>query len=198
MRKSLWIILTLAFAAIASPTALRAGDITYRVNSTVGAGNVTGFITTDGVIGDVLPGDIVNWNLTVYDGSNPSVDLLGPLSGNNSEAVVTELDLTATAKNLLFNFSDNEDGFLIFELGTFEDNKAYLCYSGIADPVCTGAPSSVIALDSLSPESNVQYNVMSGDDVIASVATTPEPSSVLLFGTALLGLAPFRKKLFGR
>jgi hypothetical protein len=30
-----------------------------------------------------------------------------------------------------------------------------------------------------------------------SVAT-PEPSSLLLFGTSLLGLAPFRKKLFGR
>jgi hypothetical protein len=28
--------------------------------------------------------------------------------------------------------------------------------------------------------------------------TTPEPSSLLLFGTSLLGLAPFRKRLFGR
>jgi hypothetical protein len=27
---------------------------------------------------------------------------------------------------------------------------------------------------------------------------TPEPSSVLLFGTSLLGLASFRRKLFGR
>jgi PEP-CTERM motif len=43
-----------------------------------------------------------------------------------------------------------------------------------------------------------------GDDayqgklVISSVAATPEPSSVLLFGTGLLGLVPFRRKLFGR
>jgi PEP-CTERM motif len=31
-----------------------------------------------------------------------------------------------------------------------------------------------------------------------AVTTTPEPSSLLLFGTSLLGLAPFRRKLFGR
>jgi hypothetical protein len=29
-------------------------------------------------------------------------------------------------------------------------------------------------------------------------ATTPEPSSLLVFGTSLLGLVPFRRKLFGR
>jgi PEP-CTERM motif len=29
-------------------------------------------------------------------------------------------------------------------------------------------------------------------------SVTPEPSSLLLFGTSLLGLVPFRRKLFGR
>jgi PEP-CTERM motif len=33
---------------------------------------------------------------------------------------------------------------------------------------------------------------------VAGVSATPEPSSLLLFGTSLLGLAPFRRKLFGR
>ncbi len=47
------------------------------------------------------------------------------------------------------------------------------------------------------------YNTYDGDTyqgklVISSVAATPEPSSLLLFGTSLLGLAPFRRKLFGR
>ncbi len=31
-----------------------------------------------------------------------------------------------------------------------------------------------------------------------TTSATPEPSSILLFGTSLLGLAPFRRKLFGR
>ncbi len=47
------------------------------------------------------------------------------------------------------------------------------------------------------------YNTYGGDTyqgklVISSVAATPEPSSLLLFGTSLLALAPFRRKLFGR
>jgi len=33
---------------------------------------------------------------------------------------------------------------------------------------------------------------------ISTIPTTPEPSSLLLFGTSLLGLVPFRRKLFGR
>jgi hypothetical protein len=39
------------------------------------------------------------------------------------------------------------------------------------------------------------------DDVTfgsSTPGTTPEPSTLLLFGTSLLGLAPFRRKLFGR
>jgi PEP-CTERM motif len=33
---------------------------------------------------------------------------------------------------------------------------------------------------------------------VPTAAATPEPSSLLLFGTSLLGLLPFRRKLFGR
>ena len=33
---------------------------------------------------------------------------------------------------------------------------------------------------------------------VTAVTATPEPSSLLLFGTSLLGLAPFRRKLFGK
>src|ERR1700722_1359770 len=37
-----------------------------------------------------------------------------------------------------------------------------------------------------------------GELVISSVGATPEPSSLFLFCTSLLGLAPFRRKLFGQ
>jgi hypothetical protein len=46
------------------------------------------------------------------------------------------------------------------------------------------------------------YNSYDGDtfqgSLVISSTATPEPSSLLLFGTSLLGLAPFRRKLFGR
>jgi len=41
------------------------------------------------------------------------------------------------------------------------------------------------------------YNAIDNFTFGSNVATTPEPSSLLLFATSLLGLVPFRRKLFG-
>ena len=72
MRKTLRIIpVLLLFAAIGAPTVARA-DITYAVDETVGAGSATGFITTDGTIGILDTADILNWNLTLNDGTQPT------------------------------------------------------------------------------------------------------------------------------
>ncbi len=49
---------------------------------------------------------------------------------------------------------------------------------------------------------NLDFCSATGDGLVTTFGTTtsatPEPSSILLFGTSLLGLAPFRRKLFGR
>jgi hypothetical protein len=43
------------------------------------------------------------------------------------------------------------------------------------------------------------FNSLNGNLTFKPVVnSTPEPSSLLLFGTSLLGLVPFRRKLFGR
>ncbi len=46
------------------------------------------------------------------------------------------------------------------------------------------------------------YNTYDGDtyqgSLVISSTATPEPSSLFLFGASLLGLAPFRRRLFGR
>ena len=94
MRTSIWFI-ALALAASLLPTAAKA-DITYAVDETVGAGSATGFITTNGTIGTLDTADILDWNLTLNDGTNPPVDLEGPASGNNSLVFLIGSDLTAT------------------------------------------------------------------------------------------------------
>src|ERR1035438_6377087 len=118
----------LAVAIALAPAALKASDITYAVNETVGAGSVTGFITTDGAIGVLGTVDIVDWNLTLNDGSNPTFDLLGPISGNNSQEEVIGTNLTASATQLLFDYSGSYGGFIL-ENATVGDGGPFVCYA---------------------------------------------------------------------
>ena len=50
-------------------------DITYTINDTVGAGTVTGTITTDGFLGTLATSDIIDWNLVLTNGFGTTLDL---------------------------------------------------------------------------------------------------------------------------
>jgi hypothetical protein len=201
MRKALWIIPLLLIGALGASTVLRAADITYTVNEVVGAGNVTGFITTDGTIGTLAAGNIVNWSLALNDGTNPTFDLLGPTSGNNSGVFVTGSDLTSTATQLLFNFSANDAGYLFFQ-GSGHD--PFNCYNSnrrcnFQDPhLGSDVVLSALPLDNTTGMyPNVQYTVLTGDDVIAGagVVATPEPSTNILLLTGIVLMVVMRKRI---
>jgi hypothetical protein len=84
----------------------------YEINLTVGAGSVTGVIETDGVKGELSQSDIVDWNLLINNGAN-SFNLLGPLSGNNSQGLVSGPGFTATPTGLFVDFSQRP--FALFQ-----------------------------------------------------------------------------------
>jgi hypothetical protein len=193
----------LTIALILGAAVCSAGPITYNVNQTVGAGGVTGTIVTDGTTGTLAVGDVTGWDLFLNDGSGSGTV---ELKTTNS-MFVDGGDLSATASNLLFNFSNSDSGFFFFELsgGTFpywcSEPDASIC---MVNTLFTG-PGQSLDLDDTNPNTE-QFTAYTGTQVVASTSSsplgtddpdpigTPEPStfSFLGLGIAVLGFWKYR------
>ena len=187
---------TLFFAAAAlvlcsSSTALRAAERTYYVNLVIGGGTVTGSITTDGTIGQILSNNVLDWNLLLNAGistnivglaSPATIHLLGPRSGTNSRLEVTGYDLTATASDLVFNFS-GDSYFAFFFLSS--DGGSFVLS---ACEWCFGVVGEYFSL----PGYTFRVGI-SGTRVIATATAPPRSQNVTfhLIEDVALGASPF-------
>jgi hypothetical protein len=187
--------IAILFAVISAPSVLRA-DITYGVNLTVGAGGITGTITTDGETSNPLAtSDIVDWNLVISDGTN-TFDLEGPLSGNNSTADVGGSDLTETSTQLSFDFSATDGGGFIIQNPYVSYPGPYACFinnSMAGDRSSCWEGNAIDVGVTPSEEQSPLYDSESGTQVIASV--TPEPSTAILWLTGIVFMIVTRKPL---
>jgi hypothetical protein len=176
----------LVSAAMVSPSLLRADNITYNIDQTVGAGSVTGTITTDGTIGALntggvidgpvgFAGNIVDVNLVLSDGTNTE-----PLSGGIFSSAGS--DLIASATDLTFDFG--APGYFVLYSGY--SNYDQLCYS----TNCGGISIYNVGLDG----ETVGISE-TGTQVIGTTTPVPDASSLSLAGITALGiLGAFRKK----
>jgi hypothetical protein len=164
----------------------RAGNITYSVNLSVGAGSVMGDIVTDGNTGLLNPNaDIVSFNLLLNDTVN-TFDLVDGVDGTG-EGFYGPSELTATPTELLYNFSGS-DG-LDFELNIDGSGGQFVCFE--SDSNCSGLPPG-IALTASPEFANMQYTPLSGTQVIAEVST-PEPSTLALLISGIATIFAWRK-----
>jgi hypothetical protein len=161
-----------------------ASPITYNVAEIIGVGSVTGTIETDGTTGTLDAGNIIGWNLEL-NGNAASLNL----TDLNSSVYVTGTDLTATATNLLFNFSGGDNGYALFQIVEFSGQN-YFC-DATSGVVCyQGASVAPEAFNSPS----FQNVALTGNQIIGSA--TPLPAALPLFATGLggLGLLGWRRK----
>jgi hypothetical protein len=165
-----------------------AADITYDVSQTIGAGNVTGFIETDGTIGALGGVNIINWSLLI----NNTITTFD-LNSSNSFFIDRSPDLSATATQLLYDFSGSGLSFFYFvENSTTE--STVLCYESAPGTCATASDGSGEVL--YIGNAGLQFASLSGTQVIAALSATtpgvPEPSTLALLGAGVAVLA-FRK-----
>lgn len=161
------------------------GAIVYDVNRTIGAGSVTGTVTTDGTLGVLLTSNFLDWELLLND-SITSLTLFGPNSGStNSGLSIVGSDFSATSSDLIFDF--NGIGYALFQNPNPGSGINYWCLDASN---CTGEPTG----ESVYFNGPIQLSSLSGQQVIASVSSVPVPAAVWLFGSALMGLVGVRRK----
>jgi hypothetical protein len=182
---TLRLVLALALSAI-SFGAAAVTPITYYVNRVIGSGSVTGYIETAGTIGSLSTSDIVDWKL-LLDDTGRTFEILGPLSGSNSQVGVAGSGFSATDTQLSFNYSDAS--FVIFQAPALFSGNTFWCMQGASS--CSG---SIGTGDVLTTHSFPNLFVsLSGTDVIASVS---EPDRFTLILAGLLVVAGAARRRF--
>jgi hypothetical protein len=107
---------------------------------------------------------------------------------------VPDPNFTATATTLSYDFSSTAQDFVIFRNPPPIGAVNYVCFENLSRP-CTGTPGSG-DIDVRAASGPVQLLNLSGVQVVAraGVTQTPEPSSLLLLGSGLLGFGPLVRR----
>jgi len=101
--------------AVGMLTSVSHAQIVYQVDRTIGAGTVTGFVTTDGTLGVLSSANIIGWELTL---TSPNL-VGGPSetisSDSQTQTGVIGSNTTATATDLMFDMNAAGSNYFLLQ-----------------------------------------------------------------------------------
>ena len=165
-----------------------ASAITYVANRAVGAGFVNLSITTDDTLGVLSTSNITAWDITLDDGINTATLYNHPNAGINSILQIVSIALTATAKDLYFDFTTPNNNINNYAIIYPYTGNVYYCLQGSPCYDYSGPGEGMRLFGGV-----IQSQAYSGNQIIASVAggAVPEPGAwaLMLAGFGLAGSA---------
>lgn len=184
-------LLGIATVAAAVMISAAADATVYTANRTVGTGSLSLSITTDGALGVLSTGDILDWNITMTEGSD-TFTLQGASGSNNSTALLYGSGLSATATQLLYDYNSGY-GFLLIQSPNSGSGQTFWCVQGNG---CYNFDGPGEAID---PHTSFNFTSQAYSDVqaIASVAgAVPEPSTwaMMMLGFVGVGFMAYRRR----
>ncbi len=174
MRKLL-LASAVALALAAGVPAVSSGSVIFNVNETIGAGGVTGTITTDSTLGALARVNLIDWNLTLNDGAATFL-----LTAANSEVgFALGAALSETATQLLFDTTNG--GIVLFQNPFVGSGQDWWCL-GNPTGACFGLPGT----ENLRIDGAIQMAAWQGIVVIGATDAAVPPSAIRLPATLIL------------
>jgi hypothetical protein len=180
--------LTLSLAAVAPASAT-----TYVVSQSIGAaGSVTGTIDTNGATGALSVGDFTGWTLLVTGGSGATTTL----TNLNSAVYIAGAAATATASDILFDYSNAVASYLLFQAGGFGTGNTYWCNSSASGACLQGATATPGFTFDGTRQDEARRGVQSIASAAGDAGAVPEPATWAMFigGFGLVGAAMRRRQ----